>query len=357
MNVTNVSGASVADGQGLGTIQNDDSPSLSINDVTVTEGNSGTTAATFTVTLSPSSSQTVTVDYATSSASPATAAAGTDYQAIPTTTLTFNPGDTSKTIDVLVNGDTTNEAICETFFVNLTNPVNAVISDSQGQGGITDDDGMKLVISQVYGGGGNSGAPYTNDFIEIFNRGNVAVNLNGLSVQYAAATGTTWQVTNLSGMLAPGKYFLIQESSGGANGSPLPTPDAAGTIAMAAGAGKVALVGTTVALSGSCPSGANIIDFVGYGTTASCFEGSGPAPAPSATASALRRSNGCIDVASNANDFATGPPTPRHTATSANNCSCSSSYSSFFSLGVEIDTGVLSLKFAQRTSRSIVRSL
>lgn len=361
VNVTNVSGAVLigGDGQGLGTIQNDDSPSLSINDVIVAEGNSGTTIATFTVTLSPASNQPVTVDYATSSASPATAAAGTDYQAILTTTLTFNPGDTSKKIDVLVNGDTTNEAICETFFVNLTNPSNATISDSQGQGAITDDDGTKLVISQVYGGGGNSGAPYTNDFIEVFNRGNTIVNLNGLSVQYAAATGATWQVTNLSGTLAPGKFYLIQESSGGANGSPLPTPDATGTIAMAAGAGKVALVSTTVALSGSCPSGAAIIDFVGYGSTANCFEGSGPAPAPSATASDLRRSNGCIDAASNANDFVTGSPTPRNTTTPASTCSCSSSYSSLFTLRDESwksTLAMLSLKSSQRISLSIVWS-
>jgi hypothetical protein len=299
------------------------------------------------------------VDYATSSASPATAVAGTDYQAIPTTTLTFNAGDTSKTIDVLVNGDTTNEAICETFFVTLTNPLNATISDSQGQGGITDDDGTKLVISQVYGGGGNSGTPYTNDFIEIFNRGNTSVNLSGLSVQYAAATGTTWQVTNLSGTLAAGRFYLIQESSGGANGSPLPTPDATGTIAMAAGAGKVALVSTTVPLGGSCPSGATIVDFIGYGTTASCFEGSGPAPAPSATASDLRRSNGCIDAASSANDFVAGSPTPRNTTTPASMCSCSSSYSSSFSLSDESwrsTLAMLSPRSSLRMSMSIIRS-
>jgi hypothetical protein len=111
VNVTNVTGAIVSVSQGQGTIQNDDSPSLSINDVTVTEGNSGTTAATFTVTLASSSSQTVTVDYATSSASPATAAADTDYVAIPATTLTFLPGETTKTIEVSVKGDITNEAI------------------------------------------------------------------------------------------------------------------------------------------------------------------------------------------------------------------------------------------------------
>ena len=117
--------------RGVGTIQNDDSPALSINDVTVTEGNSGTTPAVFTVTLSPSSAQTVTVDYATSSASPATAAAGTDYQTT-NGTLTFNPGETTKPITVLVNGDTTNEAICETYFVNLANPTNATISKESG---------------------------------------------------------------------------------------------------------------------------------------------------------------------------------------------------------------------------------
>ena len=68
------------------------------------------------------------------------------------------------------------------------------------------------VISQVYGGGGNSGATLRNDFIEIFNRGNASINLTGMSVQYASAAGTTWQVTNLlSGSLAPGQYYLIKK--------------------------------------------------------------------------------------------------------------------------------------------------
>ena len=74
-----------------------------------------------------------------------------------------------------------------------------------------------VVISQVYGGGGNSGATFQNDFIELFNRGNSAVNLSGWAVQYASSTGTTWQKTDLSGMLAPGQYLLIQQASGGAN--------------------------------------------------------------------------------------------------------------------------------------------
>ncbi len=105
--------------------------------------------------------------------------------------------------------------------MNLSNATNATIADPQGQGSITDEDGIKLAISQIYGGGGNASATYTNDFIEIFNRGNTAVSLNGMSVQYAAATSTTgnYQVTALPNvMLQPGQYFLIQEASGGAIG-------------------------------------------------------------------------------------------------------------------------------------------
>ena len=78
-----------------------------------------------------------------------------------------------------------------------------------------------IVISQVYGGGGNSGATYTHDFIELFNRGNSSVNLSGWSVQYASATGTgnfganSGQLTELPPViLAPGQYFLVQESGG-----------------------------------------------------------------------------------------------------------------------------------------------
>src|SRR3954452_10007330 len=68
-----------------------------------------------------------------------------------------------------------------------------------------------VVISQVYGGGGNAGATYTNDFIELFNRGATAVDLSSWSVQYAATTGTSWQRTNLTNLtLQPGQYYLVQ---------------------------------------------------------------------------------------------------------------------------------------------------
>src|SRR5580765_7478679 len=80
-----------------------------------------------------------------------------------------------------------------------------------------------VVISQIYGGGGNAGATLTNDFIELFNRGAAPVSVNGWSVQYAAAAGTSWQRTNLPNItLAPGQYLLVQEAAGTGGTQPLP---------------------------------------------------------------------------------------------------------------------------------------
>ena len=105
-----------------------------------------------------------------------------------------------------------------------------------------------LVISQVYGGGGNAGATFTNDFIELLNASDAPISLLGYSVQYASTTGNSWQVTTgFSKTLQPGQYFLIQEAQGTGGTTSLPTPDAIGTINMSATAGKVALVNTTTA--------------------------------------------------------------------------------------------------------------
>ena len=178
----------------------------------------------------------------------------------------------------------------------------------------TPDSSPQLVISQVFGGGGNSGAPFRNDFIEIFNAGDTTVNLSGWSVQYASATASTWSLTPLTSVtLQPGQYYLVQESSGGSNGVPLPMSDATGTIAMAAGSGKVALVRTSTALTGACPNNPNIVDFAGYGSTANCFRGTAPAPTPSNTNALLRAAAGCTDTRNNVADFALGPPNPRNT--------------------------------------------
>ena len=172
-----------------------------------------------------------------------------------------------------------------------------------------------VVISQVYGGGGNSGATYKNDFIELHNRGNSPVSLSGWSVQYAAAAGTTWQRTNLTAVtLQPGQYYLIQEAQGAGGAVNLPTPDAPGAIAMSATAGKVALVNNQTTLTGTgCPFGAAVIDFVGFGSTANCFEGTGPTGTLSNTTAALRGDFGCTDTDQNSVDFVIGVPTPHNT--------------------------------------------
>ena len=111
---------------------------IRINDVSIVEGNSGTKTLSFTATLSQASTQTITVNYATANGSTNPATASSDYIA-KTGTLTFAPGVTTKTVAITINGDTMVEPN-ETFFVNLSNPVNATISDARGVGTITNDD-------------------------------------------------------------------------------------------------------------------------------------------------------------------------------------------------------------------------
>ncbi len=192
-----------------------------------------------------------------------------------------------------------------------------------------------VVISQVYGGGGNTGAQFTHDFIEIFNRGTTPADLTGRSVQYTSATGTgnfganSGQLTELpSIVLAPGQYLLIEEGAGAGNGVGLPSPRVtdATPIAMAATAGKVALVEgiTSLGCNGSttpCSAAAlaRIIDLVGYGN-ATFFEGSGTAPTLTNTTAAFRQAGGCQDTDDNTSDFLAAPPGPRTLATPASSC-------------------------------------
>jgi predicted extracellular nuclease len=298
---------------------------LSISDATVSEGNSGTTTATFTVSLSaPAPAGGVTFDIATQNNSATTA--DNDYIGKALNGQTIPENQTAYSFDVLVNGDTNFEPN-ETFFVNVTNVSGATVLDGQGLGTITNDDcpaAADVVISQVYGGGGNASAPFQSDFIELFNRGVTPVNLSGWSVQYQSAAGIgTWQVTNLTGTIAPGGYFLVKEDTGtGCSGSPcgvaLPAADATGSIAMAAGAGKVALSTTTTAFVGAAPTCP--VDFVGYGSTANAFEGAGPTGNLSNTTAAQRKRGGCFDSNNNNIDFSVSTPTPRNTSSSTNSC-------------------------------------
>ena len=122
----------------------------------------------------------------------------------------------------------------------------ALLSSNAGAVDLTSN----VVISEVYGGGGNSGAQYTNDFIELYNHGSSPQSVAGWSVQYSSAAGTSWQRTLLTGTVPAGGYYLIAEGAGAGNGAALPTPNDTGTIALSATSGKVALVNNGTALSG-----------------------------------------------------------------------------------------------------------
>src|SRR5262249_10389815 len=144
-----------------------------------------------------------------------------------------------------------------------------------------------IVVGELYAGGGNSGAAYANDYVELFNRGASPVAIDGWTLQYASAASTSWQSTALSGTIPAARRYPSQLASGGANGASLPSADATGTSNLAATGGKVAVVADSTALScgasaGSCSSASGLQDLLGYGSAAD-YEGSAAAPAGSAT--------------------------------------------------------------------------
>ncbi|MEV4115100.1 ExeM/NucH family extracellular endonuclease [Nonomuraea sp. NPDC049695] len=185
-----------------------------------------------------------------------------------------------------------------------------------------------VVISQVYGGGGNSGAPFSNDYVELFNRSGAPVSLDGWSVQYTSAGGTGNFASNkagLSGTLAPGQYHLVQLAAGTTPSGALPQPDSVGAINMSGTAGKVALVRSSdgLACNGSstvCSADqlALLADLVGYGTAN--FSEASPAPALTNTTGAFRKGGGCADTDDNAADFEAAAPAPRNGATAPAPC-------------------------------------
>ena len=183
-----------------------------------------------------------------------------------------------------------------------------------------------LVISQVYGGGGNTGAVYTNDYVELFNRGTVPASTAGLSVQYASATGA-WSNTGLAlpAVSVPaGGSFLIQLAAGTTTAAALPAPDLSATSPNLSGTtGKVALVTGAAALGCSgtnCTPEqlARIVDLVGYG--AANFAEGAPAPATTNSTATLRAGGGCTDTDANSADFTTGVPAPRNSSVAATPC-------------------------------------
>ena len=224
-----------------------------------------------------------------------------------------------------------------------------------------------LVISQIFAGGGNSGAPLQNDFVELLNRGSTTIDLSGWTVQYAPATGTSWQVATLTGSVGPGRYYLVQLASAGQVGAALPAPDATGTLSLAATGGKVALVQGTAALTcgataGTCSAVPSVDDFVGYGS-ATDYEGGGPAPALDNVNGAMRLGAGCTDTDSSANDFTAVAPLPRNTASTAAGCASPPSPAQSATVDVDIEPLIsvtlsrAALSFGQATAGSTPASL
>ncbi len=165
-----------------------------------------------------------------------------------------------------------------------------------------------LVVSEVYGGGGNSGATLRSDFVELYNTSDQPVELDGWTVKYWSARGTSAQTTSLTGTIAAGGHFLVKEADGAnTNADPLPHPDSTGTIAISSKTGRVAIVD---------PDG-NVTDLVGWGDP-STSEGS-PADFTTNTTS-VARTNACRDTDDNAADFAVGSPTPQNSATPTGRC-------------------------------------
>lgn len=241
-------------------------------------------------------------------------ATSADYSDALAGSITIPQNSNSGTITLSVIDDLLFEGT-ETITITLNSATNgATIGTSNASINLTDNDNpppANVVINQVYGGGGNSGATFKNDFIELYNNENTPVNLTGWSVQYLNAAGTgNWTVTPLSGTIPPHSFFLIQEAAGAGGTTSLPAPDVTGTIAMGATAGKVLLSNSTVAQNGANPSGITVIDKVGYAPTATGFE-TAPTAAPENATALVRVADG-VDNNNNSIDFVVATPIPRN---------------------------------------------
>ncbi|HEX6163369.1 MAG TPA: Calx-beta domain-containing protein, partial [Vicinamibacterales bacterium] len=256
--LSNPANALITDGTGIGTILNDDAgPTLSINDVALAEGDSGSSLMTFTVSLSPAAAGAVTVDYATANQ---TATAGVDYTAA-TGTLTFNAGDTSKTFTVAILGDTGGEP-SETFRVELSNAsVNAAIGDGLGIGTIVNDDGPRITpsVASVAPGGqvtwtlnNSPGGP--TDWLALAPSGAPDTSYATYIYVGAGVTSRAWTVTMPMVPLGQWEVRLFENNTFNRIATSTPVSVAPGLavndVAIAEGNAATANAIFTVALSG-----------------------------------------------------------------------------------------------------------
>ncbi|GAA3224192.1 endonuclease/exonuclease/phosphatase family protein [Actinocorallia longicatena] len=171
-----------------------------------------------------------------------------------------------------------------------------------------------VVISAVYGGGGNSTATIKNDFIELANLTGSPIDVSGWSVQYASAAGAVFQMTSLTGSIPAHGRYLVQQAAGAGGTLSLPAPDATGSVPMSATSGVVALVTAQIPLVGcgiSCAIAPNVKDLVGYGATANVETLAAPGGTNS---TALARSGSLTDTDNNSVDFTSGVPKATNTA-------------------------------------------
>ncbi|HEX3230779.1 MAG TPA: Calx-beta domain-containing protein, partial [Pyrinomonadaceae bacterium] len=265
----------------------------------------------------------VTVNFATANG---TATAGSDYTAA-SGTLSFAANELQKTFNVPITDDTAVESN-ETVSLTLSSPTGTAVLGSPSSATLTiqDNDGTtppsssnsNLRISQIYTRGGEAGATYQNDFVEVFNAGSTAVDINGWAMVVITFEGTTQQAIgsrfNSSYLVPPGMHLLFRFNGNGTAGQPVPGEFPIITdISLGSTSGQIMLLSPSQTLPTGCPTsfGLNgtVADFVGYGTSA-CFEGA-PAPVPPANQSLTRIGGGCTDTDNNANDFALQAPNPR----------------------------------------------
>jgi hypothetical protein len=174
-------------------------PSISVRDVSVVEGNSGTTQATFVVALSAASSQTVSCSFATANG---TATAGADYVATAGG-VTFAPGEVEKPVVVLVNGDTVDEAQ-ETFFLDISNVQNATVSSNRGTGFIVDDDGPTISVNDVTVTEGNAGTKAATFTLTLSGPSVEAIAVRAITTPGTATASTDYNPVNVVVIFQPG---------------------------------------------------------------------------------------------------------------------------------------------------------
>lgn len=204
VNLSSSTNAEIVGAQGKGTITNDDLVKVSIGDATITEGNTGTSSMTFTVTLDKASDVAIAMKANTVAG---TATAGSDFAAIANQTITFAPGETSKTVTVPIVGDTLDEARNETFQVVLSavTPGGVSFQKDTGTGTITDNDLKTLSVSNISLVEGDSGTVEADFTVTLSGVSTQAVSFEYATADASATAGSDYVAKQGTGTIAAGQ--------------------------------------------------------------------------------------------------------------------------------------------------------